>query len=140
MSKYDATESKQNDGETMSWNTPEANLVGANWKCIFISLFLAGAYWYLPNRNKYVLVAILYLTYLAIAWYDHIYKCERNLKPTYLAYYYKWFKPYDGKQREEFRNWPAKLKRKILVVDLIILGLILLALPTFLKWKPKPRC
>lgn len=119
------------------WSTPESNLIGANFKCIALSLFLAGAYWWLPRRNKYVLVAILYFTYLALAWYDHLYRCQRNLKPTYLAYFYQYLKPYDGKQREEWRLWPNSLRKKIFVVDMIILAILVALLPWFLAWNPK---
>ena len=33
-----------------------------NLKCILISFGLAGSYWFLPSKSKWVLAAILYLT------------------------------------------------------------------------------
>ena len=44
--------------------------ITGNIKCIVISICLALAYWLVPHRNKYVLLFILYTTYILIAYYD----------------------------------------------------------------------
>jgi hypothetical protein len=106
-----------------------------NWKCIVITMILAGGYWFLP-RNKWILLAIVYFTYLAIAWYDYYYKCQRNMGPTYLAFFYKTFKPQESEQIVAYNNWCPDLKRQVLIVDLIILGILIAFLPRFLKWQP----
>ena len=33
----------------------------ANWKCIWFTLALAGGYWYLPPKNKWVLLGVALL-------------------------------------------------------------------------------
>lgn len=75
--------------------------ITGNTKCIVISIFCALFYWYMPPKNKWVLVGILYFTYLAIAWYDE-YLCSRTLTPSYLRqnfknFYLIWYKPWHGK-------------------------------------------
>ena len=107
-----------------------------NLKCIVFTAILASGYWYLPSKNKWVLLALLYLPYLALAWYDYWYKCERNLGPTYLAMYYWWAKPTQSKQVVTYKNWNPAIKKKVLTVDLIILGILVGLAPAFLKWKP----
>jgi hypothetical protein len=64
---------------------------------------LAGGYWYLPSRNKYVLAALAYFPYLALAWYDWIYACQHG--PTYLAHFYSWAKPQGSRQIQIYKNW-----------------------------------
>ena len=108
-----------------------------NLKCIVFTLVLVLGYWFLPKRNKWVLIALLYLPYLAMAWYDYFYACERNLGPTYLALFYAWNKPPESKQIYDYNNWDPKIKKRVLIIDLIILGILILLLPAFLKWDPK---
>lgn len=107
-----------------------------NWKCIYFTLALAGGYWFLPPRNKWVLLALLYFPYLVLAWYDHWYQCKRNMGPTYLSAYYWWAKPQDSEQIKQYKNWCPEIKSKVLKVDIVI-GIILLAImPYFYYWKP----
>lgn len=122
--------------EVGGYDTPDKALVGANAKCIILSIALAAGYWFLPRRNKWILLAILYFTYLAIAWYDYYYRCERDMRPTYLAYFYDFLKPPKSRQVLEWKAWPPELKRKIQRVDLIILIIIIAITPWFLRWKP----
>lgn len=107
-----------------------------NSKCVVLSLFLAISYWYAPPRNKWVLVGILYFTYLAIAWYD-AYLCDRKLTPSYLRHFYDWAKPRNTLQSEQYKNLCPSAERKILIVDIIILLLILILSPMFMEWNPK---
>ena len=72
--------------------------VGANLKCVIISLILAGAYWYFPPKNKWILVSILYFTYIIIYWYDEYYNCDGQFKTTYLHHFYSWAKGDDYKK------------------------------------------
>ena len=104
-------------------------------KCIVISLLLALLYWFAPSKNKWVLLAILYLTYLALAWYDHLYDCRRKaLQPTFLYSFYGALKP--RAYQEAYEEWQPSTKRLVAGVDLGILGLLLLGLPFFLRWRP----
>lgn len=74
-----------------------------NIKCIIFTLLLAGGYWYLPQRRLWILVALLYFPYLALAWYDYYYDCRQGLlQPTVFPfgeYLYLPFKPPDYKER-----------------------------------------
>lgn len=66
-----------------------------NVKCVIFTALLAGGYWYLPPKNLVVLLLLLWLPYLAMAWYDYAYEC-RGLKPTIVPFgRYIWlpFKP-----------------------------------------------
>ena len=111
--------------------------ITGNVKCIVISLVLAGLYWYLPYRNKYVLLFILYSTYLAIAYYDFIYDCRRGqFGPTFLRTYYEWAKPRKSKQNIIYSNLCPENERIILIVDIAVFIMILFITPHFIRWKP----
>jgi len=53
-----------------------------NIKCIIFTLVVAGGYWYLPPKNKYILLLLLWLPYVTMAWYDYSYNCEDKMQPT----------------------------------------------------------
>lgn len=108
-----------------------------NLKCIVLTALLAGGYWFLPRHNKWVLLALLTLPYVALAWYDHWYACKRNMGPTYLALFYGWLKPRDSKQIQAYRKWHPDIKRRVLIVDLFLLAALLATAPAFLRWNPK---
>ena len=111
--------------------------ITGNVKCIVISLVLAGLYWYLPYRNKYVLLFILYSTYLAIAYYDFFYDCRKGqFGPTFLRTYYEWAKPQKSKQNIIYSNLCPENERIILIVDIAVFIMILLITPYFIRWKP----
>lgn len=107
-----------------------------NLKCVVITLVLASSYWYLPSRNKFVLIALAYFPYLALAWYDWMYACKHNFGPTYLAHFYSWAKPQGSRQIQIYKNWAPSIKRKVQAVDLLVGGALLALLPKFLDWKP----
>jgi hypothetical protein len=107
-----------------------------NLKCIIFTLVLAICYWFLPSRNKWVLLALLYFPYLAMAWYDWIYECHRNLGPTYLAHFYSWAKPPYSRQIQMYKHWDPSILRIVLFVDILVAIGILLLVPSFLSWKP----
>lgn len=119
----------------MSDLTPPA----VNMKCIVFSTLLAGGYWFLPVRNKYILVALIYFPYLALAWYDWIYACQHNFGPTYLAHYYSWAKPQNSRQIQIYKNWAPSIKKKVIAVDLAIAAVLVILLPLFIQWKPKKK-
>jgi len=108
-----------------------------NWKCIWFTFALAGGYWFLPPKNKWVLLALLYFPYLVLAIYDHHYGCIRNnLSPTYLALFYSWAKPQDSQQIKVYKNWCPDIKNKVFIVDMVVLAIIVALAPAFLSWKP----
>lgn len=108
----------------------------ANIKCIVFSLVLAGGYWFLPPKNKWVLLALLYFPYLILAWYDYYYACKRNLGPTYLALFYKDLKPKESEQIKTYENWCPKWKQRVLIIDIILLVILLALAVPFWKWNP----
>lgn len=108
-----------------------------NLKCIVLTFFLATGYWFLPPRNKWVLIGLSYFPYLALAWYDWIYACQHNFGPTYLAHFYSWAKPQKSRQIMIYKNWDPRIKQQVAAVDIIIGLTLLLLLPMFLSWKPK---
>ena len=109
-----------------------------NLKCIYISLVLAASYWFLPPRNKYILVAILYMTYLYIAYYDYIFECKRGFGPSFLRMFYYPFKPND-KQSILYTRLCVEKDVLIWAVDILVLVLVVwLGVPAFRSWEPKP--
>ena len=112
--------------------------ISFNYKCIFLSIFFAFFYWFAPSKNKWILLAILYLTYLALAWYDHLFGCRENsLRPTFLYSFYGFLKP--KSYQDEYTAWKASTKSLVATVDAVIALLLLLALPWFLSWRPGCR-
>ena len=108
-----------------------------NLKCIVFTWLLTLGYWYLPPRNKFVLLALSYFPYLALAWYDYIYACKHNFGPTYLAHFYSWAKPQNSRQIQIYKNWDPKIKNKVILIDLAVLVALLLLIPAFIKWNPQ---
>ena len=112
--------------------------ITGNIKCIVISILFALFYWYAPSKNKYILLGILYITYILIAYYDFFYDCRKGeFGPTFLKTFYAWAKPKNSKQNILYSNICSNKKRLILMVDIFVLLLLILFTPTFLKWKPK---
>lgn len=111
--------------------------ITGNVKCIVISILLACFYWFAPRKNKYVLLFILYVTYILIAYYDHFYDCRKGeFGPTFLKTYYEWAKPKSSKQNIIYSNLCQDKKNIILIVDGIVFITLIFAAPIFLKWNP----
>lgn len=53
-----------------------------NVKCIVGTAVVAGGYWFLPPKNVWVLLGLLWLPYVAMAWYDYAYDCRDKMQPT----------------------------------------------------------
>ena len=114
-------------------NTPPAT----NVKCIIFTILIVFIYWFLP-KNKWILLALLYLPYLWMAWYDYLYACKRNFGPTYLMNFYDWAKPKEARQHKVYTNWCPKWTRLVLTVDIIIGILFMLFMKFFfIPWNPK---
>lgn len=91
-----------------------------------------------PQKNKWVLALCLYLPYIILAIYDYHFDCTRNkFGPTFLANFYAWAKPLHSDQIEVYKNWHPKWKSLINKVDLIVLLILLMVTPFFLRWKVK---
>ena len=114
---------------------PWGDKIAFNYKCIVISVGLALLYWFAPSKNKWVLASILYLTYLAISWYDYLFGCATNpLRPTFLYSFYGFLKPRE--YRQAYATWQQQTKELVFLVDLLIVLLLMLALPAVLRWRP----
>lgn len=67
-----------------------------NIKCIIFTLVIACGYWFLPKKNVWILLFLLWFPYIALAWYDYSYNCQDKLLPTAVPFgRYIWlpFKP-----------------------------------------------
>jgi hypothetical protein len=101
-----------------------------NIKCIIFSLLLAAGYWFLPQKNLIVIVALLYFPYLALSWYDYYYDCRKGqLQPTVFPfgeYVYLPFKPPDYQQRYNELSQERKdtIKNYGRFIAAIILGIV----------------
>lgn len=83
-----------------------------NIKCIIFTIIIAGGYWLLPHKNMYVLIFLLWIPYLALAWYDYYYDCQDKMKPTLFPFgrqIYLPFKPPDYK-KEFDEMTPSQIK------------------------------
>lgn len=109
----------------------------ANVKCILFTILLASGYWFLPPRNKYVLLGLAYFPYLALAWYDYIYACKHNFGPTYLANFYAWAKPQRSRQIKTYDNWAPEIRNKVFWVDVLVATALVALAPLFLAWNPE---
>ena len=107
-----------------------------NWKCLVFTIVIAGGYWFLPQKNKWILAILLYIPYIILAWYDYWYKCEKEYGPTYLAPLYWWAKPENSKYNKLFSKWSSETKTKAIIINIAILVTIICFIPSFLKWNP----
>jgi len=53
-----------------------------NIKCIIFTILIACGYWFLPPKNWIILIFLLWLPYIALAWYDYSYDCGDKMQPT----------------------------------------------------------
>ena len=82
----------------------------------------------MPHPTAYthkVLVAFLLATaaYVLLAWYDMIYDCNDQLKPTILGWLSMPFKP--QQYRDDYNALPIKYKKIVRSVDILILIVLL---------------
>ena len=101
-----------------------------NAKCIAFTAALAGGYWYAPPRSWWVLGLLLWLPYVAMAWYDYAYDCRDRMRPTIVPfgrYIFLPFKPPDYKAEYDAlspakKNAMARLDH-VLVWTALVVGL-----------------
>ncbi len=110
-----------------------------NIKCIVFTALLAGGYWYLPPKNLWVLVFLLWFPYVAMAWYDYSYECQRDkLKPTLVPFgRYIWlpFKPKGYK--DEFDKMPPEQIQAMSRLDHIVGWTIVAAIAAYFILRKK---
>lgn len=72
-----------------------------NIKCIIFTIIVAGGYWYSPAKNIYILALLLWIPYVALAWYDYSYNCEDKLKYTFFPFGRFIFLPFKPKEYQK---------------------------------------
>jgi len=76
-----------------------------NLKCIVFTAAVAGGYWYLPPRKWWALALLLWLPYVAMAWYDHLYDCRDKMQPTIVPFGRFLFLPFKpGPYKQEYQK------------------------------------
>ena len=112
-----------------------------NVKCLVFSAILLIIYWLPhPNTNYHnIVMAFLIGTsaYISLAWYDVLYDCNDRLKPTFLGWLSKPFKPKE--YNDQYNELPMKYKKIIRNIDIAVLVIILVTFlyPFFMRSKMK---
>lgn len=76
-----------------------------NVKCIVFTAAVAGGYWYLPPRRWWALALLLWLPYVAMAWYDNLYDCRDKMGPTVVPFGRFLFLPFKPESyKREYRK------------------------------------
>jgi hypothetical protein len=101
-----------------------------NPKCLVFSAFVLAVYW-LPHpkafSHRFVAAFLLACAaYIILAWYDYIYECTDELKPTILGWLWGWAKP-PGYQKK-FDDLPVRYKKIVTGVDIGVLIVVIGAL------------
>lgn len=99
-----------------------------NPKCLVFSLAIILVY-YLPHpktvAHNIVMIFLLGTSsYILIAWYDMLYRCDDRLKPTLLGWFSKGFKPKE--YSDQYNNLPLKTQKTIRTFDIIVLGILVI--------------
>ena len=97
-----------------------------NIKCIIFTIIIAGGYWFLPKKNVYILIFLLWSPYIALAWYDYMYDCHDRMHPTIIPfgrYFFLPFKPPD--YQNEYKTMSDESKQIFDKIDHITLWTIL---------------
>ena len=107
-----------------------------NPKCIVFGLLLCLSYWFLPSkRNPWMLIFIFNAGYIAMAWYDQIYKCKNKMysgtSPVGDAVLNSIFKPQRrDEEKDEKKNYvkdqQAIYKRNVYLFHMLAVAPILI--------------
>lgn len=109
-------------GQPFAWNI----------KCIIFTIILAAGYWYLPPKNMYILIFLLWSPYVALAWYDYSYDCKDKMMPTVFPFGRKIFLPFKPEgYKKEFEKLPKEQIETMNKVDHIFTWTILILLILF---------
>jgi hypothetical protein len=98
-----------------------------NLKCIVFTVLVAGGYWWLPRRNAWVLLLLLWLPYVSMAWYDWAYHCTTKLNVTVLPFERYLFVPFkDPETRHKYATLSPSDRQFLDVIDHVATYTILL--------------
>lgn len=104
-----------------------------NLKCIVFTVIIAGGYWFLPYRNLFVLIFLLWLPYVAMAWYDYSYDCRDKLLPTAFPFGRWIFLPFKPQgYKDEFNKLTPEQIKTMDNVDHVVGWSLLMAAIIFL--------
>jgi len=99
-----------------------------NIKCLVFSAFVI-AVWFLPHPKFWqhsIVVGFLLasLAYVLLAWYDFIFDCNDQLRPTFLGWLSAPFKP--AEYEENYNKLPIKWQKIVRWVDIVALAFAIL--------------
>jgi len=82
-----------------------------NPKCLIFGFLLMAAYWFLPATRNWIMLPVIFVVgYVAMAWYDYLYKCDVVMKSgTSIG-----LNTLDSIFKPQRRNEPTKEKEKLL--------------------------
>ena len=109
-----------------------------NPKCIVFSAFVLSVYW-MPHPYYFahkIIIAFLLATmsYVLLAWYDLIYDCNDQLKPTLFGWLSMPFKP--KQYSDSYKELPVKYQKVIRGFDIgSLVVLITLAFAPYLLYR-----
>ncbi len=99
-----------------------------NIKCIAFTAAVAGGYWFLPPRSPWALALLLWLPYVAMAWYDYRYDCRDKMGPTLVPFGRVLFLPFKPPgYRAEFDKMAASQHATMARVDHVTAWTLLIA-------------
>lgn len=107
-----------------------------NVKCILFTAALAGGYWLAPAKSPWVLGLLLWLPYIAMAWYDHAYDCRDKMDPTIVPFGRWLFLPFKPPSyKREFNKMAASQLRTMDKVDHVTAWTLLVGAAVVAWWK-----
>lgn len=107
-----------------------------NVKCIVFTVALAGGYWLAPPKSPWVLGLLLWLPYIAMAWYDHVYDCRDKMDPTVVPFGRILFLPFKpGPYKGEFRKMAASQLKIMDRVDHVAAWTVLVMAVWWWLWR-----
>lgn len=109
-----------------------------NLKCIVFTAAIAGGYWYLPSKRTSILLLLLWLPYVAMAWYDYSYDCKDKMQPTIFPYGRYVFLPFKPKgYQAQFDKLPKEQVEQMDKVDHTVTWTIAIAALSYVLLRPK---
>ena len=107
-----------------------------NVKCIVFTAAIAGGYWWLPHKSVWVLVTLLWLPYVAMAWYDYKYNCSDKMQPTIVPFGRYLFLPFKPPEYQaEFQKMHPSQIQAMDRLDHAVGWTLVVAATTAVAWK-----
>ena len=107
-----------------------------NIKCVVLTAIIAGGYWWLPPKSVWVLVFLLWLPYVALAWYDYAYSCQFQMQPTLLPFGRWLFLPFKPPSyKKAYEDLPPEAKADMDTIDHITGWTLLVIAVAVACWK-----